>query len=194
MIFSSTCFIVYAECYNNVDAYLLFDYVAMGAAYGTSKAGIGIAGLGGFKPELIMRVRSYPQRLSFPDSRLTTYLIPIFLHPLVPHSCSHVGYRRSIWPGSVSSDIRRRSVIGLSAYVAVHFICLTNPYKVKSSEYPLAAGFIHLGAGLACGMTGISAGYAIGIVGDAVSSLHSSPKRPVLSGNRRLPVCSCIRA
>jgi hypothetical protein len=31
--------------------------VAVGAAYGTSKAGIGIAGLGTFKPELIMKVR-----------------------------------------------------------------------------------------------------------------------------------------
>ena len=30
--------------------------LAVGAAYGTSKAGIGIAGLGQFKPELIMKV------------------------------------------------------------------------------------------------------------------------------------------
>jgi hypothetical protein len=30
----------------------------MGAAYGTSKAGIGIAGLGSFRPELIMKVRT----------------------------------------------------------------------------------------------------------------------------------------
>ncbi|KAF5385734.1 hypothetical protein D9757_005454 [Collybiopsis confluens] len=33
--------------------------------------------------------------------------------------------------------------------------------------YPLFAGFVHLGAGLACGLTGLTAGYAIGIVGDA---------------------------
>ena len=31
--------------------------LAVGAAFGTSKAGIGIAGLGQFKPELIMKVR-----------------------------------------------------------------------------------------------------------------------------------------
>jgi hypothetical protein len=31
----------------------------MGAAYGTSKAGIGIAGLGSFRPELIMKVRTH---------------------------------------------------------------------------------------------------------------------------------------
>ena len=35
---------------------LCFNDVAVGAAYGTSKAGIGIAGLGSFRPELIMRV------------------------------------------------------------------------------------------------------------------------------------------
>ena len=33
--------------------------IAVGAAFGTSKAGIGIAGLGTFKPELIMKVRHH---------------------------------------------------------------------------------------------------------------------------------------
>jgi hypothetical protein len=36
----------------------LFDVLAVGAAFGTSKSGIGIAGLGQFKPELIMKVRT----------------------------------------------------------------------------------------------------------------------------------------
>lgn len=31
-------------------------FIAIGAAYGTSKAGIGIAGIGSFKPELVMKV------------------------------------------------------------------------------------------------------------------------------------------
>lgn len=39
-----------------------------------------------------------------------------------------------------------------------------------SEDYSLFAGFVHLGAGTACGMTGLAAGYAIGIVGDAVRS------------------------
>jgi ATP synthase proteolipid subunit len=38
-------------------------------------------------------------------------------------------------------------------------------------EYPLYKGFVHLGAGVACGMTGMAAGYAIGHVGDAVRVL-----------------------
>jgi len=36
-----------------------------------------------------------------------------------------------------------------------------------SQDYPLYSGFVHLGAGLACGSTGLAAGYAIGIVGDS---------------------------
>ena len=36
---------------------MLSSITAVGAAYGTSKAGIGIAGLGQFKPDLIMKVR-----------------------------------------------------------------------------------------------------------------------------------------
>jgi V-type H+-transporting ATPase 16kDa proteolipid subunit len=30
--------------------------IAIGAAFGTGKAGIGIAGLGSFRPELVMKV------------------------------------------------------------------------------------------------------------------------------------------
>ncbi len=37
-----------------------------------------------------------------------------------------------------------------------------------SQGYTLYSGFVHLGAGLACGSTGLAAGYAIGIVGDSV--------------------------
>jgi len=36
-----------------------------------------------------------------------------------------------------------------------------------TTEYSLYAGFIHLAAGLSCGLTGLAAGYAIGIVGDS---------------------------
>merc|ERR1712136_105135 len=36
-----------------------------------------------------------------------------------------------------------------------------------SMEYTLYKGFVHLGAGLSVGLSGLAAGYAIGIVGDA---------------------------
>ena len=43
-----------------------------------------------------------------------------------------------------------------------------------SQDYTLYSGFVHLGAGLACGSTGMAAGYAIGIVGDSVRLVTKS--------------------
>lgn len=40
--------------------------------------------------------------------------------------------------------------------------------KIKSAgDYSLDQGFAHMAAGLTCGLCGLGAGYAIGIVGDA---------------------------
>lgn len=53
--------------------------------------------------------------------------------------------------------------------------------EVKPGNYSLFAGFVHLGAGLACGFTGMAAGYAIGIVGDSVSvDLQTTEKTYIL--------------
>ena len=55
----------------------LASCLAIGAAFGTSKAGIGIAGLGTFKPELIMKV-CFLNMLSCP------YKLTYFLKSLLP--------------------------------------------------------------------------------------------------------------
>jgi len=39
--------------------------------------------------------------------------------------------------------------------------------QLESSGYTLYQGFVHLGAGLSVGLSGLAAGYAIGVVGDA---------------------------
>jgi len=39
--------------------------------------------------------------------------------------------------------------------------------QLSEKDYTLFKGFLHLGAGLAVGLSGLAAGYAIGIVGDA---------------------------
>ncbi|KAI0078253.1 V-type ATPase [Panus rudis PR-1116 ss-1] len=93
-------------------------FSTIGAALGTSKAGIGIAGLGTFKPELIMKS-----------------LIPVVMSGII-------------------------AVYGLVVSVLI-------AGGLRPNDYSLYAGFIHLGAGLACGFTGLAAGYAIGYVGDA---------------------------
>lgn len=48
----------------------LMIIVAVGAAYGTAKAGIGIAGLGGFKPDLVMKVSTTSISTAFGRLRL----------------------------------------------------------------------------------------------------------------------------
>jgi len=94
-------------------------FSTVGAAFGTSKAGIGISGIATFKPELIMKS-----------------LIPVVMSGII-------------------------AVYGL--VVSVLIAGSLSPRL----DYPLFAGFVHLGAGLACGFTGLAAGYAIGFVGDS---------------------------
>ncbi|KAI0312069.1 V-type ATPase [Amylostereum chailletii] len=108
-------------------------FSTVGAAYGTSKAGIGIAGLGQFRPELIMKS-----------------LIPVVMSGII-------------------------AVYGL--VVSVLIAGGLDP----ANDYSLFAGFIHLGAGLACGFTGLAAGYAIGIVGDACVRAYVTESRVFVS-------------
>ncbi|KAL1411542.1 v-type proton ATPase 16 kDa proteolipid subunit 2 [Vanrija albida] len=90
----------------------------VGAAFGTAKSGIGIAGLGPFRPDLMMKA-----------------LIPVVMSGII-------------------------AVYGLVVSVLI-------AGNINPGKYSLFQGFIHLAAGLSCGMTGMSAGYAIGVVGDA---------------------------
>ncbi|KAG2344551.1 V-type ATPase [Suillus weaverae] len=108
-------------------------FSTVGAAFGTAKAGIGIAGLGTFKPELIMKS-----------------LVPVVMAGII-------------------------AVYGL--VVSVLIAGNLSPSK----DYPLAAGFIHLGAGISCGMTGIAAGYAIGLVGDSCVRAYVHEQRVFVS-------------
>ncbi|TFY57646.1 hypothetical protein EVG20_g8458 [Dentipellis fragilis] len=124
-------------------------FSTVGAAYGTSKAGIGIAGLGQFKPELIMKS-----------------LIPVVMSGIIAVyglvvSVLIAGGRKSHL--TVRASMRLRLLRSLFNTInSAHFSSVD-----PSQDYPLFAGFVHLGAGLACGFTGLAAGYAIGIVGDS---------------------------
>ncbi|KAH7885380.1 hypothetical protein F5I97DRAFT_1928768 [Phlebopus sp. FC_14] len=108
-------------------------FSTIGAAFGTAKAGIGIAGSGTFKPELIMKS-----------------LVPVVMAGII-------------------------AVYGL--VVSVLIAGSLHPSK----DYPLAAGFIHLGAGISCGATGIAAGYAIGLVGDSCVRAYVYEQRVFVS-------------
>ncbi|EDO00706.1 hypothetical protein SS1G_03179 [Sclerotinia sclerotiorum 1980 UF-70] len=92
----------------------------IGAAYGTAKSGIGIAGVGTFRPDLIMKS-----------------LIPVVMSGII-----------AVY----------------SLVIAVLIAGDIGPPPGQS--YSLFNGFMHLACGLSVGLTGLAAGYAIGIVGD----------------------------
>jgi V-type H+-transporting ATPase proteolipid subunit len=48
-------------------------------------------------------------------------------------------------------------------------------------DYSLFHGFMHLACGLSVGLTGVAAGYAIGIVGDSVSACPGFTERSELT-------------
>ncbi|RYP90299.1 hypothetical protein DL770_003595 [Monosporascus sp. CRB-9-2] len=92
----------------------------IGAAYGTAKSGIGIAGVGTFRPGLIMKC-----------------LIPVIMSGI------------------------------LAVYSLVIAVLIAEDMAPPTTQsYSLFNGFMHLACGLAVGMTGLAAGYCIGIVGD----------------------------
>ncbi|PQE07386.1 V-type proton ATPase 16 kDa proteolipid subunit 2 protein [Rutstroemia sp. NJR-2017a WRK4] len=92
----------------------------IGAAYGTAKSGIGIGGVGTFRPDLIMKS-----------------LIPVVMSGII------------------------------AVYSLVIAVLIAGDIKAPAdASYSLYAGFLHLACGLSVGLTGLAAGYAIGIVGD----------------------------
>ncbi|ORY68071.1 hypothetical protein BCR35DRAFT_308272 [Leucosporidium creatinivorum] len=119
----------YAPFFGFAGVFCSMVFSTIGAAYGTSKAGIGISGMGTLRPELIMKS-----------------LIPVVMAGII-------------------------AVYGL--VVSVLIIGGLSP----DTPYSLYAGFIHLAAGLACGLTGLAAGHAIGIVGDACARAYMYQSR-----------------
>lgn len=92
----------------------------LGAAYGTAKSGIGISGVGTFRPDLIMKS-----------------LIPVVMSGIIAVYSLVIGVL-------ISGDMG----------------------PPPNTNYSLFNGFMHLACGLSVGLTGLAAGYAIGVVGD----------------------------
>jgi len=63
----------------------------------------------------------------------------------------------------------------IAIYGLVVAILIAGKVK-KGGEYKLMSAFLHLGAGLAVGLSGLAAGYAIGIVGD--SGVRATAQQP----------------
>jgi F0F1-type ATP synthase membrane subunit c/vacuolar-type H+-ATPase subunit K len=68
----------------------------------------------------------------------------------------------------------------LAVYALVISVLIASDIKPPPETYSLYAGFLHMAAGLSVGLSGLAAGYAIGIVGDAVCGMGSSNTGPWL--------------
>lgn len=116
--------------------------VAVGAAFGTSKAGIGIAGLGGFRPELIMKVRlsSHTRNENVHVADLCSTVL------VVSYTCGYVGYYRRVWLGRVGSDIREWYVYIYPCYPFLQ----STPVNYSEIERLHISSWVHSSRGRAC--------------------------------------------
>ncbi|KAI9711532.1 MAG: v-type proton ATPase 16 kDa proteolipid subunit 2 [Bogoriella megaspora] len=80
--------------------------------------------------------------------------------------------------GTFRSDLIMKSLIPvvMSGIIAVYALVIAvliagDMAPPPQENYSLFRGFMHLASGLSVGMTGLGAGYAIGIVGDSVGQI-----------------------
>ncbi|KAJ5241026.1 uncharacterized protein N7469_002617 [Penicillium citrinum] len=122
-----------------------------GAAYGTAKSGIGISGVGTFRSDLIMKASI--------SIELIGSLIPVVMSGIIAVYGLVVAVliSQALSPSSNLSlytyDWKRNNILQSEMI-----------YSEANGGY---SSFMHLAAGLSVGLTGIAAGYTIGIVGDA---------------------------
>jgi len=71
-------------------------------------------------------------------------------------------------PGAIMRSIIPVVMASIVAiYGVVVAVLIAGQIEPADDKYTLYKGFVHLGAGLSVGLSGLAAGYAIGIVGDA---------------------------
>ncbi|CAG8984274.1 hypothetical protein HYALB_00010699 [Hymenoscyphus albidus] len=109
----------FAPFFGMAGIFFAMAFGCAGAAYGTAKSGIGISGVGTYRPDLIMKS-----------------LIPVVMSGII------------------------------AVYSLVIAVLIAGDMAPPPTTYSLFNGFMHLACGLSVGLTGLAAGYAIGIVGD----------------------------
>merc|ERR1719474_1004538 len=103
--------------YLGVSSAIVFS--CLGAAYGTARAGAGLASMGVMYPHVVMKC-----------------MIPVVM----------------------------AGVLGI--YGLIISVILLQSIKNVTTDYTAYDAYAQLGAGLACGLSSLASGYAIGIVGD----------------------------
>ncbi|TQS31934.1 hypothetical protein Golomagni_07772 [Golovinomyces magnicellulatus] len=132
------CLSIASENHTIIFIILTSCYIAIGAAYGTAKSGIGIAGVGTFRPDLIMKC-----------------LIPVVMSGIIAVYSLVISVL-------IAQDLQPPSKASYSLFTFVHH----SHSRQMEIRLTLARAFMHLGSGIAVGVTGLAAGYCIGVVGE----------------------------
>lgn len=142
-------------------------YAGAGAAYGTAKSGIGIAGVGTFRPDLIMKVWRTPCQLRnhYADAKGLQSLIPVVMAGIIAVYSLVIAVL-------IAGDLEPPPGQNYSLFKYVR--CKNRYQSCHCRTYFYLSGFMHLAAGLSVGLTGLAAGYAIGVVGDVVCQYFSA--------------------
>ena len=142
----------------------------IGAAYGTGKSGMGISALGVGKPELVMK-SIVPVRAA--ATRGLRALPSPLLRTALTRSCplpfAGFGYCQVVMAGVLG-------IYGL--IIAVIIANSVSGVEGGRPSYGYFSAVAHFGGGLACGLSGLAAGMAIGIVGDVLT--RASAEQPKL--------------
>ena len=180
-------------------ATLALVFTCIGSAYGTGKAAQGISAVGVSKPEV--RAHQHTHTSLRASTRCCVWSGAARCFPCDPRPCaSGIAPRRTPpapppSPGAFVSpnpapcllQIVMKNIIPvvmagvLGIYGLIIAVIIGNAVKPFGSngmmQYSTYTGFAHLAGGLCCGMSGLSAGIAIGIVGDAgVRAVAMQPK------------------
>lgn len=113
-------------------------FQALGAAYGTAKSGCGISAMAVMRPEFIMKS-----------------VIPVVMAGIIAIYGLVVAV---LIANNISADN-----YGLYKWVKRFWSLVFN----KIATINICRAFLQLGAGLSVGLSGLAAGFAVGIVGDA---------------------------
>jgi V-type H+-transporting ATPase proteolipid subunit len=122
-------------------------FASMGSAYGIAQSAIGIANMSVLRPELVMK--------SLIPGKFLRILLLLFIYY----------YILVIMAGIIS------------IYGLVVSIILASRITISIDGYKTERCFSHLAAGMTCGLCGLAAGYAIGIVGDRGVRAHALQPR-----------------
>lgn len=147
-------------------------FSAFGAAYGTAKSGMGISAMAIMKPEMIMK-SVIPVIMA---GIIAIYGVVVAV--LISQSAG-TNITEGDASGDISKSIRTGFIGGLWDWVfwVPKFESFERGLFFEAYAKNWTPCFMHFGAGLAVGLSGLAAGFAIGVVGDAgVRGTAQQPK------------------